>query len=142
MVQILVEAGWSMVAFDYATIFGYYGLVMLYFVVCHLLTVLIISSLLKGLVWEVYSSVNEEYKNRRNKFRAKRMKEEEKERQIKEIDEIREQFKTEIQFNRLSIVPNTILRKELYENKIDLQIIAKLRRTYSQMYPNKRTNRS
>lgn len=50
-VQVLVEAGWSMLAFDHSVRTGYYALVMLYFVSIHMVTVLILSSLLKGVVW-------------------------------------------------------------------------------------------
>lgn len=51
MVQISVEAGWSALAYDHAYRYGYYALVMLYFVSIHIATVLILSSLIKGLVW-------------------------------------------------------------------------------------------
>lgn len=51
LVQVLVEAGWSFVAYDHAFKFGHYGLVMLFFVICHILIVIILSSLLKGITW-------------------------------------------------------------------------------------------
>ena len=63
-VQVLVEAGWSAIAYDHAYRYGYFGLVMIYFVFCHLIIVIVLSSLLKGLAWEVYSTVHEEFNER------------------------------------------------------------------------------
>lgn len=60
-VQVLVEAGWSLIAYDHAYKFGYFGLVMLFFVLSHSLIVIVLSSLLKGITWEVYYTVHEEF---------------------------------------------------------------------------------
>lgn len=59
-VQVLTEAGWSMVAFDHALRYGYYALTMLFFVFCHEVIVIIITSLLKGVTWETYNSMRQE----------------------------------------------------------------------------------
>lgn len=40
-----------MVAYDHAFKFGYFGLVMLYFVFTHAIIVIVLSSLLKGITW-------------------------------------------------------------------------------------------
>ena len=65
-IQILVEAGWSEVAFSHAAQYGYYALTMLFFVISHLVIVIILSSLLKGLAWEVYDTVHQEFDDRKN----------------------------------------------------------------------------
>lgn len=62
-VQVLTEAGWSMVAYDHAYRYGTFALTMLFFVICHELIVIIITSLLKGVTWEVYDAISEEQAN-------------------------------------------------------------------------------
>jgi hypothetical protein len=50
-VQVLTEAGWSLVAYDHVFKYGYFGFVMLYFVFSHVVIVIILTSLLKGITW-------------------------------------------------------------------------------------------
>lgn len=50
-VQVLTEAGWSMVAFDYAFRYGAYALTMIFFVLCHQIICIILTSLMKGVTW-------------------------------------------------------------------------------------------
>jgi hypothetical protein len=57
-VQVLVEAGWSLVAYDHALKYGYFGLVLMYFVLSHVVIVIILTSLMKGITWEVYYTVH------------------------------------------------------------------------------------
>lgn len=66
-VQVLTEAGWSLIAYDHAYRYGTFALTMLFFVISHELIVIILTSLLKGITWEVYNSIEveqEEYLNR------------------------------------------------------------------------------
>lgn len=66
-VQVLTEAGWSLVAYDHALRYGTFALTMLFFVISHELIVIILTSLLKGITWEVYNSIEleqEAYFNR------------------------------------------------------------------------------
>lgn len=66
-VQVLTEAGWSLVAYDHALRYGTFALTMLFFVISHELIVIILTSLLKGITWEVYNSIEleqEAYLNR------------------------------------------------------------------------------
>jgi hypothetical protein len=52
-----------MIAYDYSyRSHGYFGFVMIYFVMCHIVIVLVMTSLFKGIVWEVYFAVDEQYK--------------------------------------------------------------------------------
>jgi hypothetical protein len=51
MVQVLTEAGWSMIAFDYAKRTGLYFPTVLYFMFCHTMMVLIMGALIKALIW-------------------------------------------------------------------------------------------
>ena len=58
LVQVLTEAGWSAVAFDYASrAGGTWSLVMLFFVMCHLIIVLVLAAVLKGIIWFVFLTV-------------------------------------------------------------------------------------
>lgn len=57
--QVLVEAGWSAIAYDHAFKFGYFPLTMLFFILSHIIIVIVLSSLLKGITWEVYYTVHE-----------------------------------------------------------------------------------
>ena len=57
--QVLVEAGWSAIAYEHAQTYGFFALTMLFFVIAHIIIVVVLSSLLKGLSWEVYSTVHE-----------------------------------------------------------------------------------
>lgn len=52
MVQVLTEAGWSMVAFDHSWRNAqYYGYIMIYFCFMHIIIVYIIATLIKGIFW-------------------------------------------------------------------------------------------
>lgn len=66
--QVLTEAGWSMLAFDYADRnYNYYALVLLFFILCHGIIVLVLAAVLKGIIWFVFITVaqlyDEEQKN-------------------------------------------------------------------------------
>lgn len=39
---------------------------MLFFVISHIIIVIVLSSLLKGIAWEVYYAVHEEFDDRKN----------------------------------------------------------------------------
>jgi hypothetical protein len=49
--QVLVEAGWSSIAIDHAYKYGYYALTMLFFVLSHVVIVIVLTALLKGITW-------------------------------------------------------------------------------------------
>jgi len=52
MVQILTEAGWSMLAFDHCWRNPqYFGYIMVFFCIMHLTIVYIIATLIKGIFW-------------------------------------------------------------------------------------------
>lgn len=62
MVQLMVEGGWSSVAVDYAHRYhSAYVLVLVLFVACHFAIVLIISSLIKGVIWDIYQEIEQQY---------------------------------------------------------------------------------
>lgn len=65
---MLVEAGWSLVAYDHAFRFGYFGLTMMFFVFAHLVIVIVLTGLLRGISWEVYYTVHEEFNDRTNQL--------------------------------------------------------------------------
>jgi len=74
--QILVESQWSTLAYDYAFKYKCFGLVMIFFVLSHALLVTIITSLIKGVTWEVYNSVHEEFNERMSMIMKAKVKEE------------------------------------------------------------------
>ena len=56
----LTEAGWSAVAFDYAKKNNEnFVWVMLYFVMCHIIVVIVLASVLKGIIWFVFITVSD-----------------------------------------------------------------------------------
>lgn len=67
-VQVLCEAGWSTVAADYAYRYGAYGATMIFFVICHQIIVIILTSLMKGVTWEVYNTINGEHEDIKKKM--------------------------------------------------------------------------
>ena len=65
MVQILTEAGWSMVAYDHCWRNPqYYGYVMVYFCFMHIIITYVIATLIKGIFWEVYFTVDQTFRER------------------------------------------------------------------------------
>ena len=67
MIQILVEAGWSVIANDHCWRNPqYYGYIMLYFCFMHLIIVSVMSTLIKGIFWEVYFTVDKIFTDREN----------------------------------------------------------------------------
>lgn len=68
MIQVLTEAGWSMIAFDHAgRNANNYGFVMLFFCLMHITIVYMIAALIKGIFWEVYFTVNGQLETRTQK---------------------------------------------------------------------------
>ena len=61
MFQVLTEAGWSMIAFDYASRSSSYGLVMAMFCSFHIVITLVLAPLIKGMVWSAYLTVSKQY---------------------------------------------------------------------------------
>jgi hypothetical protein len=66
MVQILTEAGWSQIAFDHASRApDFFVVVMLFFCFLHITIVYIIATLIKGVFWEVFFTVDTIYSERK-----------------------------------------------------------------------------
>ena len=62
MFQLLTEAGWSMIAFDYSSRMpDKYGLVMVMFSSFHIIITLILATLIKGMVWSAFLAVSKQY---------------------------------------------------------------------------------
>jgi len=51
LIQVLTEAGWSLIANDYAKRTELYFPTVLYFMACHTTIVLITAALLRALIW-------------------------------------------------------------------------------------------
>lgn len=58
IVQILIESGWSKVTLDHAFRYGHTVISILYFVVCHLVLVFILTSIFQGITWDLYETVH------------------------------------------------------------------------------------
>lgn len=87
MMQILVEAGWSVIAYDHCWRHPqFYALIMIFFCFMHIIIVSIISTLIKGIFWEVYFTVDRIFNERDEEHRNEREKEKEVEEKKKEID--------------------------------------------------------
>jgi MFS superfamily sulfate permease-like transporter len=66
MVQVLTEAGWSQLAFDHCwRASDYFAYIMLFFCFMHITIVYIIATLIRGVFWEVFFTVNTIYLERK-----------------------------------------------------------------------------
>jgi len=107
MVQVMTEAGWSMIAYDHCWRNPqYFGYVMVYFCIMHIIITYIIATLIKGAFWEVYFTVDQIVSERDRKNKEEILKEEQYEARAKEIKQIEDMIKT-----REYINPNTILKR-------------------------------
>ena len=61
IVQVMIEAGWSPIVFDYSYRYGIFLLVSLFFVLIHVIVVIILVSLMKGLVGDLYETIYNTY---------------------------------------------------------------------------------
>jgi hypothetical protein len=52
--QIMIESNWSILVFDTAFRFGYFGIVIVYYVTCHILIVIVLVAWMKGSVGDLY----------------------------------------------------------------------------------------
>lgn len=65
MVMVLTEAGWSQVAFDHCWRAPYYyAFIMLFFCLMHITIVYMIATLIKGIFWEVFFTVDTIFQKR------------------------------------------------------------------------------
>jgi hypothetical protein len=75
MVQILTEAGWSQIAFDHSwRASDYFTWIMIFFCFLHITIVYIIATLIKGVFWEVFFTVNSIYDERKMQLLEKERK--------------------------------------------------------------------
>lgn len=66
MVQVLTEAGWSQIAFDHGSrVPNNFSYIMLFFCFLHITIVYIVATLIKGVFWEVFFTVNTIYSERK-----------------------------------------------------------------------------
>ncbi len=62
MFQVLTEAGWSMIAFDYCSrVPEFYGPIMITFASFHIIITLILAALMKGMIWSAFVAVSKQY---------------------------------------------------------------------------------
>ena len=124
MMQVLTEAGWSVLAYDHSWRNPqYFDYVMLYFCFMHIIIDYIIGTLIKGIFWEVYFTVDKIFKEREKETLEEEIEEEELKRKVEEVEGIKKMIE-EKEF----IVPNTVLRREIVENSLDEKIFKRLAR--------------
>lgn len=56
-VQVMIEAGWSPIVYDYAERYNSFAAAVFFFVAIHVLVVIILVSLMKGMVADLYESI-------------------------------------------------------------------------------------
>ena len=60
MMQTLTEGGWTYIAWNYAWRNPhFYGFIVAYFMLMHLMIVSVVGMLLKGIFWEIYATVSD-----------------------------------------------------------------------------------
>ena len=65
MVQVMIQAGWSIIGFDHAYRYNVpIAVSLFFFVVSHFATTLVVSALVKGVTWEVYQTIQREFQNK------------------------------------------------------------------------------
>lgn len=119
LVQVLTEAGWSAVAFDYANrAEGYWVAVLIFFVFCHLIVVLVLAAVLKGIIWFVFLTVAQQLDAQE---RADKNSESLKKDMADKVDSIAEVEQNVKSTNLFSY--DTITKRTLFEAKADSLII-------------------
>ncbi len=122
--QVLTEAGWSSVAFDVAyRIPNYFGLVMSLFASFHVVIVLILATLIKGIVLSTFLTVSSQY--------DQNMKEEniEAERIAKAKRKFQELEMLEHVIGKMdNLKLDSIVKREVYESRMNHEVIERLRK--------------
>lgn len=121
MIQVFTAVSWSTAAFDHAYRYGSFAATVMFFILCHQVIVIIITSLMKGVTWEVYNTIHGQHEN----FKKQKIQEEIDEAKLKKRLEIFEEIKEKIEKHEY-ILPDNIVTRELYEKKIDQEILEKL----------------
>lgn len=124
MFQILTEAGWSMIAFDYSSrIPDRFNLVMLMFCSFHIVITLVLATLIKGMVWSAYMAVSKQYEVNKQEISSEKeitLRNTEKHRQIDELESLI------IKLESLKL--DTVTKREIYEMKMNREMLEKLHR--------------
>lgn len=58
---------WSTVAFDHAYRYGAFAATMLFFILSHQVIVVILTSLMKGVTWELYNTIHKKHEDYKKK---------------------------------------------------------------------------
>lgn len=65
---MLVESGYSVIAYDYGYRYGSFAGSLIFFIISHQIIVIIVTSLMKGVTWEVYNTINGEHEDIKKKM--------------------------------------------------------------------------
>lgn len=122
--QVLTEAGWSSVAFDVAyRIPNYFGLVMSLFASFHVVIVLILATLIKGIVLSTFLTVSSQYDQnmKEENFEAERIAKAK--RKFQELEMLEHVIG---KMDNLKL--DSIVKREVYESRMNHEVIERLRK--------------
>lgn len=110
LVQVLTEAGWSAVAYDFAGRAGQaWGFALLFFVFCHIIVVLVLAAVLKGIIWFVFITVTQLLDAEERSEKSAETRKQEMADQVKNISEVEENIKTTSIFSY-----DTVMKRSLF----------------------------
>jgi hypothetical protein len=122
LVQVLTEAGWSAVAFDYAARAGSsWALALLFFVLCHAIIVLVLAAVLKGIIWFVFITVSQLLDAQERAEKISEAKKTDMAVKVDSIREVEESIKATSLFHY-----DTLTKRILFEAKADALILEQM----------------
>ena len=126
LVQVLCEAGWSAVAFDYAARAGSsWSAVLLFFVLCHAVIVLVLAAVLKGIIWFVFITVSQQLGEKQRSEKSEQVKKKQMADKVNDISEVEKSINTTSLFEY-----DTITKRTLFEAKADSLISQQISSQY------------
>lgn len=121
-VQVMIEAGWSPIVYDYAYRYDNFTGVAFFFVSMHIAIVIIMVSLMKGMAADLYETIYNRYNDILRLDLELVEKEKQEELRRLEYEEIRESYNSKTEIRQ-----DTIKKKEIREAKKDREMIDKLK---------------
>ena len=109
LVQVLCEAGWSAVAYDYAARAGtHWVLTLLFFVLCHAIVVLVLAAVLKGIIWFVFLTVAQQLDAEERASKIEETKKKEMTAKVNNIQEVEQRIKSTSLFQYDTLTKRTL----------------------------------
>jgi hypothetical protein len=115
LVQILAKSAWSHVAYDHCFRNpDYFTPVMIFFTGTQITLVYIVSTIIKGVFWEIYFTVDSIFVERERQIAIEEEAKEEKRKTIAEMSEISSSIENNIYFEA-----NTVLKRKVINYKLN-----------------------